>query len=208
MLTDKSKKLALALFDIGAIKFGRFKLKLHEKKPDAPLSPIYIDLRILRSFPNALRLAVDMFRELTKDLNFEIYAEVPTAITPIVAVLSYITELPMISPRRAEKTHGISGKINGIFKEGQVVLLIDDLITQADSKLEAIYILQEKGLIVKDVVVLVDREQGGSEKLKKEGYGFRTAFKLSELLEFYLKTERINQKKYNETISYLKATTD
>lgn len=205
MLTDKRKRLALQLFDIGAIKFGAFKLKLHEKKPDAPLSPIYIDLRLLRSFPDVMDSAVEVYQELAGGLKFGIYADVPTAATPIVAVLSHLTRVPMISPRKEEKGHGMKRPIDGAFKEGQVALLIDDLVTRADSKLEAISALEENGLNVDDVVVLMDREQGGVEELKKRGYGCHTAFKLKELLKFYVDSGKISQEQYDKTIDYLES---
>lgn len=204
MLTEAKKKLCLELFDIGAIKFGAFKLKLHEKKPDAPLSPIYIDLRILRSFPKTMRSAIEVYKELISGLEFDAYADVPTAATPIVAVLSYETKVPMLSPRKETKMHGIKRPIDGVFEEGEVVVLIDDLITKADSKLEAISILEENNLKVRDVIVLVDREQGGVQELERRGYTPHVAFKLRELLGLYLDSTKITRDQYERTITYLK----
>jgi len=203
MLTEAREKLALELFDIGAIKFGAFKLKLHEKNPEAPLSPIYVDLRILRSFPKVMDYAIEVYRELISGLKFDVYADVPTAATPIVAILSYQTKVPMISPRKEEKAHGIKRPIDGVFQKGQVALLIDDLITKADSKLEAISILEENNLKVLDVAVLIDREQGGVEELKKRGYTPHVAFKLKELLQFYLDSAKITRDQFERTISYI-----
>lgn len=204
MLSAKKKKLASALFDIGAIKFGAFRLKLHEKNPDAPLSPIYIDLRVLRSFPEVLGLAVGVYEDLIQGLTFDCYADVPTAATPIVAVLAYKTQVPMITPRNDEKTHGVQNTVDGVFHTGNVALLIDDLITSAASKLEAISTLARNGVEVHDVVVLVDREQGGVEELHRRGYECRVAFKLTELLSFYLEIGRITDSEHQETVRYLK----
>src|SRR4051812_18973061 len=161
MLTEAKKALALGLFDIGAVKFGEFKLKLHEKDPSAPLSPIYIDLRILRSFPDVIDTAVDVYLEMSKGLMFSLLADIPTAATPIVALISHKSRVPMISPRSDLKQHGIRRSIDGIYGKGQIVLLVDDLITRADSKLESLAVLSENGLKVHDIVVLIDREQGG-----------------------------------------------
>ncbi len=203
MLSKARQKLAEQLFDIGAIKFGAFRLKLHEKKPDAPLSPIYIDLRLLRSFPSAMDLAIEVYMELITGLKFDFLADVPTAATPIAAILSHRMKVPMVSPRKDEKGHGITGKINGVFETGQTALLIDDLITQAESKLEAISTLEANGLVVKDVVVLVDREQGGAEQLEAAGYKSYCAFKLSDLLQFYRQAGKIDRSQYERTIVYL-----
>lgn len=202
-MNEKRRVLALGLFGIGAIKFGKFRLKLHEENPDAPLSPIYIDLRIMRSFPDVMDSAVKVYGELSYGLKFDLYADVPTAATPVVAVLSHETRIPMISPRKGEKKHGIKSPIDGVFNKGQVALLVDDLITKADSKLETISVLEENELIVHDVVVLVDRGQGGSQELSKRGYGFHSAFNLKELLKFYLDDSKITKNEYEQTIFYL-----
>ncbi len=194
---------AKGLFRIGAIKFGAFRLKLHEKNPNAPLSPIYINLRILRSFPYLTHHAVSLLMMIIRDIeHFDLLADVPTAATPIVAVLSEKMWLPMITPREA-KTHGSGGNIDGIFNFGERVLLIDDLITKADSKLEAIKTLEQGGLIVKDVVVLIDREQGGIKELEARGYKLHAALKLSEILNFYLELELINRELYDKVTAYL-----
>jgi len=202
-VTIHQEALALDLFEIKAIKFGAFKLKLHEKVPEAPLSPIYIDLRILRSFPKALRRTVEALKELIIGLDFDLLADIPTAATPLVAVLSYELEIPMISPRKDEKTHGLSRRIDGVFQQGQTVLLLDDLITKADSKFEAIQSLQENGLRVRDVVVLVDREQGGARQLKEAGYTLHSVFKLGELLHYYFRQGRLEKTRYEEILRYL-----
>lgn len=206
MLSATQQVVAEQLFEINAIKFGAFRMKLHETNPDAPLSPIYVDLRILRSFPKTMDAAITLYVDLVKNLKFDILADIPTAATPIVAILSNRIQVPMISPRRDEKGHGIARKIDGVFQSGQTVLLVDDLITQAHSKLETIKSLEDNSLKVNDIVVLVDREQGGPEQLIAAGYQFYSALKLSDILKFYTESGRIKQEQYQRTIEYLKAT--
>ena len=205
MISENAQKLATQLLDTGSVKFGAFKLKLHETNPDAPLSPIYIDLRIMRSFPNVMATAVGVYREMIKNIRFEILADCPTAATPATAILSYLTARPMISPRKGDKGYGSGAKIDGSFREGQTVLLIDDLITGANSKFESIKTLQDHGLVVKDVVVLVDREQGGAGQLSKAGYTLHSAMKLSELMDYYLQQGKISDEKFREVLDYIKA---
>lgn len=203
MLARNREQLAVELLKIGAIKFGNFRLKLHDKNPDAPLSPIYIDLRLLRSFPDVIDSAVDVYRDLSTGFLFDVYADVPTAATPVVAILSHVTRVPMISPRKDEKKHGTTAPIDGIFAPGQRVLLIDDLITNAGSKLETISVLEDNRLKVSGVVVLIDREQGGGPELEKNGYACRAAFRLTQVLEFYSRTGLINRDDYKRTLDYL-----
>lgn len=205
MLSENAQKLATQLLDTGSVKFGAFKLKLHETNPDAPLSPIYVDLRIMRSFPNVMATAVGVYRELIKKLKFELLADCPTGATPATAILAHVTARPMISPRKGDKGYGSGAKIDGAFREGQTVLVIDDLITGANSKFESIKTLEDHGLVVKDVVVLLDREQGGANQLSKAGYTLHSAMNLSDLMDYYKQQGKISEEKYNEVLSYIKA---
>lgn len=207
--TWSKKKAALAsiLFEIGAVNFGRFILKLHEARPNAPLSPIYFDLRKLRSNPEAMDLAVDLLEELTAPLRFDMYADIPTGATPIVSILSYKTKTAMISPRRIKKRHGLIKEIDGVFTAGQLVLLIDDVLVTGDSKLEIIEILQRNGLVVQDIAVLIDREQTGSEFLEKAGYRVHAVFKQRELLAYYVESGMISQERYLELLDYIAKST-
>ncbi len=201
----RCRHLALALHDCGAIKFGAFKLKLHDTQPDAPLSPFYINLRIVRSLPDLLnRVARAMLEKIQEDkIDFDIFSDIPTAVTPIVSVMVHQSKIPMVSPK-ISKTHGLAGDIDGLYELGQKLLLIDDLVTKADSKIEAAQILEKNKLIVKDIVVLFDREQGGGEALQQAGYKLHSVFKMGDTLKLYLDEGLIDQLKYDETIAYLK----
>lgn len=200
--------LALKLVEINAIKFGAFKLKLHEKIPDAPLSPIYIDLRLLRSFPDVIDKATDLYIETLKGFEYDLIADLPTAATPITSIISYKLRKPMISIRLDKKTHGLSNQIDGFYKPEQKVVLIDDLITKADSKLEAISSLKENKLQVQGIVVLIDREQGGVKELSQIGYKCSCIFELRTLLNFYKENKKITNEQFNATIEYLNGYTD
>ncbi len=192
-LTDHQEKLLVSLFDIGAIKFGDFRLKLHETYPDAPLSPLYIDLRMIRRFPETKRAAVEAYRELVAPLSFDLLADIPTAATPVVASLSEVLNIGMITPRTDAKSHGSGAKIDGMTPEdaGKTAVLIDDLVTHADSKLEAAAILQKQGYTVRDIVVLIDRQQGGEEQLEAKGFRLHAACTLTQILTFYERIEKI-----------------
>jgi uridine monophosphate synthetase len=202
-LTQTQRAFADSLLATGAVKFGAFRLKLHEKQPDAPLSPIYVDLRTLRSFPDALDGAVLALVEMiaARGLSFDLYADVPQAATPLVAVLSHITRVGMITPREA-KTHGAGEAINGAYTAGQTILVIDDLVTRAESKLEAIRVLETNELLVRDVAVLVDREQGGAEQLAAAGYQLHTAVTLRQLLDHWRVTGGIDEATYERVRAY------
>lgn len=202
-LTEKQRAFADALLATGAVKFGAFRLKLHETRPDAPLSPMYFDLRVLQSFPDAMDAMVAALAEMiaARKLEFARYAGIPMAATPLVAILMHVTRVPMITPREA-KSHGAGGTINGAFAPGETVLVIDDLVTHADSKLEAIRVLEANGLRVRDVAVLLDREQGGKEQLEAAGYQLHAAVKLSQLLDHWCASGGIDEEMYHRAREY------
>ncbi len=203
--SDSQKELARALFDTGVIKFGEFRLKLHEKHPEAPLSPIYVDQRVLRSATNEIKLlACKVLQELTTDLKFDVYADTPTAITPLVSLLSYVNGIPMITPR-GEKTHGSGAKIDGDYEPGKTVALsFDDVITSGASANDAINTLRAAGVIVKDFVALVNREQGGVEAIRNNDCTPHWAFDLSNLLEYYKRTGIVDSATYDRCINYFR----
>jgi orotate phosphoribosyltransferase len=202
-LTTKQRAFADALLAIGAVKFGAFRLKLHETQPDAPLSPIYVDLRVLQSYPDAMDAAVAALAELidSRHLTITRYAGIPMAATPLVAVLSHIARVPMITPREA-KTHGTADTINGAFTPGETVLAVDDVISSGDSKVEAIHVLETNGLIVRDIAVLVDREQGGAAQLAEAGYTLHAAVRLSQLLDYWRDSGGLDPAVYAKVQAY------
>lgn len=179
-----------------------FRLKLHELDPHAPLSPFYLDLRQLRSHPAARSEAVTILLPMITACSFDILADVPTGSTPLVGILSHMIGCPMISPRVA-KTHGMQSGIDGVYRQEQTVLVIDDVLTTGTSILAAIQILRDRGLRIRDALVVVDREQGGVQQLEKAGVQTRAIFTISELLTLYLESSLIDPQTHREIMEYL-----
>lgn len=196
-------KLADTLFEIGAVKFGAFRIKLHETQPDAPLSPIYLNFRLLRSFPEALGLTAELLLKLAAPLKFDLLADIPTGVTPIVSVMTYLGRYPMISPRKETKGYGLGVAIDGEYQAGQRVLLVDDVISAGDSKFDALEKLEKAGLVVKDLLVVVDREQGGAVGLREKGYQPHAVATISQLLTRYRETGAIDETRYQHVVAYL-----
>lgn len=193
-------QLALHLFDAGCVQFGTFTLK------SGLTSPIYIDLRLLAGYPALLQEVARSMAVLARDLTFDRIAAVPYAGLPIGTALALELNRPLIYPRREVKEYGTRRPIEGTFAPGETVLLVDDLITRGDSKLEAIAPLQEAGLIVRDVLVLIDREQGGAEDLARHGLRLHAVLPLSRMLAVLRDAGRISQEKYREVMDYLART--
>ena len=202
-MTTELRYVCLGLLDIGAVKFGSFRLRLHETHPDAPLSPIYIDLRLIRSFPWLLRNIAGLMGRKVAAIAPRFIADVPTAATPLASVMAVSFDLPMLTPRAEQKTHGVRSQIEGAPIPGSTVVVVDDLITHAESKLGAIALLRAAELIVSDVVVFLDREQGGKEQLAAAGCSLHSVIFLSEMLDFYVSEHRIEHKQRTAIDDYI-----
>lgn len=209
-LTNSQKLLADAIFDKAAVKFGSFKLKLHEKNSTAPLSPIYITLRRPPDGPLTDEDVEAIGKELynlvrRKKILFDIIAGIPRAGEPFAEVIARLSGRPLI--KLGKKIVGdkrrIDSVIGGEYRKNQLVLLFDDLITKADTKKEAIAVCENAGLVVSAVVVLIDREQGGSEELRDSGYELHAVFPLFAILDYYVQTGKIDSIKRNEVIAYI-----
>jgi orotate phosphoribosyltransferase len=192
-----SIQLAVHLFDAGCIQFGTFTLK------SGLTSPIYVDLRLLVSHPPLLREVARAMAEIARGLAFDRIAAVPYAGIPIGVALALEMERPLIYPRREVKAHGTRRAVEGAFEPGETALLVDDLITRGDSKLEAIAPLEAAGLTLRDVLVLIDREQGGAEDLARRGYRLHAILRLSQALDVLRESDRITPAQYAEVLAYL-----
>jgi uridine monophosphate synthetase len=191
------KELTLALHDLGCVRFGEFTLVSGQR------SPIYLDLRLLASSPQLLSKVGRAYADILKKLTFDRLAAIPYAALPIGTAVSLEMGLPLIYPRKEVKGHGTGKGIEGYFEEGERVVVLDDLITTGGSKLRAIAPLEEAGLEVEDVVVLVDREQGGAADLAAQGYQLHAVLGLREMLTVLVEEGRITPRQQEEVLAFL-----
>jgi uridine monophosphate synthetase len=193
--------LADGLLQAGCIKFGNFTLK------SGLQSPIYIDLRQLVSRPSLLRQVGDAYLPVLRQLKFDRLAGLPYAAIPIATAISLAGNYPMIYPRKEVKTYGTKAEIEGEYHAGETVVVIDDLATTGGSKFEAIEKLTGAGLVVKDVVVLVDRQSGAKESLEQAGYSVHAVLTISQLLDDWEETGKVERDKIEETRKFLSQST-
>jgi len=169
--------LADGLLAAGCVKFGKFTLKSGLE------SPIYLDLRQLVSYPRLLAEAAAAYASILRGLAFDRLAALPYAALPIGAAISLQTGWPLVYPRKEVKAYGTKAEIEGLFTAGERVAVVDDLTTTGGSKFEAIEKLTAAGLLVSDVVVLIDRQSGAAESLAQAGYRLHAVFTLAQLLD-------------------------
>lgn len=174
------------IFDAGCIKFGEFKLK------SGIMSPVYCDFRGLISNPDTLHQVGLALAEKAFEIGCDRIAGIPYAGLPLGVAASLAGNIPMIYPRKEVKDYGTMKLIEGAYERGEQVLVIDDIITDGASKIEAIAPLTEAGLKVTDVLIILDREQGGDKILAKAGYKLHSLGKLSEVLDALVESGKVD----------------
>lgn len=191
------ESLTRSLYKIGCVKFGTYTLK------SGIISPIYLDLRILVSYPKLLKVVAQEYVKILKKLSFNRVAGIPYTALPIATIVSQLTNKPMIYTRKEVKDYGTKKAIEGEFKKGEKVVVIDDLITTGASKLEVIAPLTQEGLKVSDIVVLIDRDQGGKEQIEKKGYHFYSVLRLTEMITILEMARKLTKPKAKEVMDFL-----
>lgn len=192
--------LASGLLEAGCIKFGNFTLKSGQQ------SPIYLDLRRLITYPKILARAAKAYAAHLRGLQFDRLAGIPYAGLPIATAVSLEMSCPLIYPRREAKDYGTKAAIEGDFTAGETIAVIDDLATTGGTKIESILKLERAGLKVKDIVVLIDREQGAGALLAEAGYRLHAVVTLRELLEVWRTTGAITVGQFEEVTAFLATT--
>ncbi|MEM1610360.1 MAG: phosphoribosyltransferase family protein [Sulfolobales archaeon] len=215
---DLIRKFSIELYRSGAISFGSYRLR------SGRVSPYYIDLRVLVSKPELLRISASLMLNMINSISPKPIKLCGIPMTGIVLVSAisvlgglpgiYIRKEPSIYKdiiRKAEasgleclehlkgmlgglrgKAHGISRLVDGVIESNDRILIVDDVITTGETKIEAVEILEEesrrRGLSIDilGVAVLVDREEGGFEELSKRGLRLYRVIGVREIIDILL----------------------
>ena len=199
--------LAGTLWKLGAIQFGDFsfgRTVVH--------SPVYVNLRLLIGNPTALWRAAQVILEEIVALQsmreprvarFDLVAGVPFGGLHLATAYSLTAKVPMIYLHPRED--GAGNDIEGLYSPNQTALIIDDLITGGRSILETVLPLEEAGIRVRDAVVLMDRQQGGRERLREFGINLVSILTLEVALNYLMSSGKISEEWYRRSMEYLKA---
>ncbi|OGB96458.1 MAG: orotate phosphoribosyltransferase [candidate division NC10 bacterium RIFCSPLOWO2_12_FULL_66_18] len=199
MLSDAERKLVNDLYEIQALKFGEFRLK------SGVLSPFYVDLRGIIAHPPILQAVALRILDILRPLRLDRIAGIPYAGLPIATAVALAGNLPMLYARKEVKDHGTRRAIEGTFTPGEVVVLIDDVITDGASKFEAAAPFLEAGLVVKDFVIFLDREQGGADRLREKGYALHSALRISAVLAHLRDAGRLTPEQFGRCMDFIAA---
>jgi orotate phosphoribosyltransferase len=159
---------SLLLWELEAIKVSRespFRLT------SGNYSPIYINCRRVISNAAAIDLVTACFHRIIEEegIEFTMIAGGETAGIPFASFLAHRLAKPMLYVRKASKGHGTDGLVEGVVKAGSKILLVEDLITDGNSKINFIKPLRREGATVQECLVLFDRLQGGAKILEQDG---------------------------------------
>ena len=197
--------LADELWKLGAIQFGDFTLG-----DTAVNSPVYVNLRLLISNPQVLRRTAEVILDEVRTLqsmrqprlaSYDLVAGVPFGGLHLATAFSLLSDTPLIylhPPKEGHRT-----VIEGNYTGGQTVLVIDDLITGGRSIIHTAQRLDEDDLFVIDALVLLDRQQGGEERLKQRGINLVSILTLESVLHYLGSSRKISEEWYHKSLEYL-----
>ncbi len=188
------------LLRTGSLKFGTFKLT------SGLLSPYYVDLRLIPSYPEAFQQTINMYRSVIEpDLvkRVQRLAGVPTAGIAYAAVIALNLTKPLLYVRREQKEHGREKRIEGLLQPGDKVLILDDVATTGKSLLEAAEAIRAEGGIVDDAVVLLDRQQSAGENLQKKRIKLHTFTTMRRIADKLLNLGTIDERQHKEILGQI-----
>jgi len=195
-------ELCKILNRIGAVQFGAFKLT------SGKMSPYYVDLRIVPSFPDAFRkisnFQVQFVRKEIGDKNFDRIVGIPVAGIPFAALAAFDLGKPFLYTRKGVQLHGRQRRIEGVLSPGDRVLLIDDLITTGLSLEKAARAITAEGGIVADAAVLIDRQEGGRKRLEKRGIKLHALLSISEIASTLAELGTIDEEQKKTILKQIK----
>ena len=100
----------------------------------------------------------------------------------LAAAASLASGLPFVIVRKEPKEYGTSNRLEGEHEAGELVCLVEDIVTSGGALLHAVEALREAGLTVRSAVCAVDREEGGAEALAAHGIALRPIFRASDIV--------------------------
>ncbi|XP_002735881.1 uridine 5'-monophosphate synthase-like [Saccoglossus kowalevskii] len=191
--------LVLKLFEIEALKFGSFTLK------SGIQSPVYFDLRVIVSYPSLMNEVADFLWQAAEKPNakFVLLCGVPYTALPLATIMSANHNVPMLIRRKEAKDYGTKKMIEGKFKPGDTCLIVEDVVTSGSSVMETADSLSKVGIVVTDAVVLLDREQGGKQRLEHKGINLYSVCGMSGICKILEKHGKLDSPTVKQVDDFL-----
>lgn len=186
--------LILELYSYEMIKFGNFTLKSGIK------SPVYIDLRNTISYPHLFTQLCDLVYQKMQELNYDMICGVAYSALTFASAIAYTHKIPMLLKPKELKNYGIKKIITGNYNRGDHCLIIEDVISTAQSVLENTKALTQEGIVITDVVCFLDRDHGAKENLAAQNYQLHSIITLGQIIEILYKHQKITLNDYKQTL--------
>lgn len=176
--SEDVRKLRDMAHEVGAFLTGDFTLTSGRK------SNYYIDGKRITLSPEGAYLVGRVIFDELAGAGVEAVGGVATGAYPMVTALAVISQLkgkplPIFIVREVAKEHGTMRRIEGHLKEGSRVAILEDVLTTAGSVLKAIEAVEVSKCEVIKVIALVDRQEGGSDRLREAGYDFAALLRVA-----------------------------
>lgn len=195
---ETKQKIALGIVENGLFNFGEFTFK------SGIQSPMYMNLRNLLSYPEFLRdVVAKAYAELVSDLEFDRLGAIPYGAISMTGALSLELGVPWICARKESKDYGMAKDLIGDFNDGETVLMIDDLVTNGDSKIESLGSFTENNLTVTDFAVMLDYGRGATEMLKSKGFILHRMMTVREAVDIIHDAKKIDDEMYERCVAFL-----
>ncbi len=196
------RDLGRILVKTKALQFGTFTLS------SGKMSSYYVDLRVVPSYPDVFEKAVTAYIDAAKNLigleKIEAVAGVPTSGLTYATAVSYSLRKPLIYVRDEAKDYGTAKKIEGVMKPGAEVVILDDLITTGNSLIKTIDTIRSEGGEVDNALVLIDRLEGGRERLAEKKVKLNSVTNMLELTDLLYDMDLINDDENSAVKSQIK----
>lgn len=194
---DEARRFVVELYKIDEVRFGHFVLKNKTE------SPVYIDTRGVGTYPLVLAQGADLCQPIFQQLVWDHIAGLPYAGMPFATAIGLRHHYSVLYAPKEQKEYGTGKKlVQGHYGPGDIVAIFDNVITDGASKIELIPPYLEEKLIIRDFIVLVDREQGGEAYLKKHNYNLHSAMTGRDLYTLLEEAGSISEEERDVALNY------
>jgi len=191
--------LISSLHELGAVKIGE------SGTQELGRSPLTLDMQLMASRPATLRRVVRMMATMAAKVKFDRIAAIPMGGLAVGIALGLTIDKPVVYQRLLGRESTVGRYLAGLYKAGESVLVVDDLLTGGDSQLEALAVLEMVRLKATNVMVVLDSGLGGRQILEAKNYKVHAVLTIPEILDGLLRLRRINPEQHRLVLEWLKA---
>ncbi len=174
---SQKKHLMNLLQENQVIKFGKFILSSGKE------SDYYVDMKKAITDPEILQAIADLITAKIENEDIDKVAGPALGAVPIATAVSLNSKLPLLMIRKEKKGYGTSKLIEGDLKEGDNVIVVEDVTTTGNSLIKAINAIEENKGIVKRAFVVVDRAEGALDNFEKKGIKLEPLISINEFMD-------------------------